>query len=69
MARLATRLRRSHDHHSPMTLQEAMEHVLDGARQHRDTLVEAGNLDGVAALLSEAIIIVEQSRENPCSKL
>ena len=62
MPRAATRLRRSQDHQTAMTLQEAMEHVIDAARQHRDTLIEARNLEGVAALLSNAITIVEQSQ-------
>ncbi len=42
-----------------MTHDEALHHVLDGARQHRDALAETGRLDGVADLLSEAIHVVE----------
>ena len=43
-----------------MTITEALEHVIDAAKQHRDTIHESGRLSGVAELLSEAIRVVEE---------
>lgn len=42
-----------------MTPADAIAHVIDAAKQHRDTLTEYGRLSGAAELLTSAIQIVE----------
>lgn len=46
-----------------LTLEDAYAHVIDGARQHRDSMIADGRIDGAAALLTEAIAIVEQDQQ------